>query len=302
VDFDFTAFKAAFESHRILKEQEHIELLLEEQYKDAYDILEDAYNARLFVGIVGPVGCGKTTLSRKFALDHDIGFSWLTFSDLIRPSTLIGSFDPTLVFKTGYSLEAFNPGPLTLAALHGQIFLANELNRGEEYVLNTLLDVMEEKRLYIPQLKTWLNVDENFFFIAAMNPSDMRGTRVLPQALKDRIRVWINLSYPGKETELKIIQKNCPGIDLDEEVLTKIVDLIAATRTGAEVTQPASIRSSIGFARLLSQRAERLGTAPDKTMIMTVARLVMKEAISLAPGVDMDRYFHKLFNSVLENK
>src|SRR6056297_3262148 len=191
MDFQ-TKFKKQFEEHRVDSEKdETIEILLEDQYKEAYDTLTDAYNTGLYVGLVGPVGCGKTALCRKFAQDQDIGFSWVTFSDLIRPATLIGTFDPTLVFKLGYSIDSFIPGPFTRAALEGSIFFGNEINRGEEYVLNTLLDALEEKRLYVPQLKTWVKVDREFFFIAAMNPQELRGTRVLPQAFKDRIGVWI---------------------------------------------------------------------------------------------------------------
>src|SRR6056297_3260496 len=186
-----TSFKKKFEAHRVKEEKEPIEILLEGQYKDAYETLQDAYNAGLYVGIVGPVGCGKTALCRKFSDDQEIGFSWVTFSDLIRPATLIGTFDPTLVFKMGYSVDSFIPGPFTRAALEGSIFFGNEINRGEEYVLNSLLDALEEKRLYIPQLKSWVKVDREFFFIAAMNPQELRGTRVLPQAFKDRIGVWI---------------------------------------------------------------------------------------------------------------
>ena len=143
----------------------------------------------------------------------------MTFSDLIRPSTLIGSFDPTLVFKIGYSPKSFVPGPFTLACLEGAVFLANEFNRGDEYVLNSLLDALEEKRLYIPQLRTWIKVHEDFFFIAAMNPVELKGTRSLPQAIKDRIKVWARLSYPARKTEEKIVRSKCPESELDRNSL-----------------------------------------------------------------------------------
>ncbi|MHA1795984.1 MAG: AAA family ATPase, partial [Promethearchaeota archaeon] len=260
-------------------------LILEGQYKQAYETLLDAYNAGLYAGIVGPVGSGKTALCRKFAEDHDRGFSWVTFSDLIRPSSLIGTFDPTLVFKLGYDIDSFIPGPFTLAAVEGRIFFANEVNRGEEYVLNALLDALEERRLYIPQLKTWIELDEKFYFIAAMNPSDLRGTRVLPEAFKDRIRVWITLEYPKKEVELKIIKVNCPELNLSESALETVLKIITATRTTLGITKPASIRTSIGFAKLLGERVRRLNREPNLKDFKEVASLILIQNLEFNPSI-----------------
>ncbi len=147
----------------------------------------------------------------------------------------------------------------------------------------------KKKRLYIPQLKTWLKVDDKFFFISAMNPSDLRGTRILPQALKDRIRVWINLTYPTAETELKIIKINCPEINLDDETLGKIVDITTTTRINPDVTQPASIRASISYAKMLAQRVTRMEQYPTDKMIYEVGKLILAQAISMAAGNGSNR-------------
>jgi len=288
-----------FDKTRVKDENVHIKLFIEDQYLEAYEAIEDAYNSKLYVGLIGPVGCGKTALCRKFAYDHDIGFSWVTFSDLIRPATLIGTFDPTLVFKFGYSIDSFSPGPFTIAALYGQIFFANEINRGDEFVLNALLDAMEEKKLYIPQLKTWLNVNDNFFFIAAMNPVELRGTRILPRAFKDRIRVWVTLSYPKKSVEMKILKLNCPEISFSEKIFKSIIDIVDYTRKSSEVARPASIRVSIGFAKLLAQRSHRLGKEPDAKMIFDVGKLVLPHAIEVKPGTDLDIFVDRVLSTIL---
>ena len=279
--------------------RQDINLVLEGQYKQAYDAMLDAYNAGLYVGLVGPVGAGKTALCRKFAYDLGLPFDWVTFSDLIRPSTLIGSFDPTLVFKYGFDDQAFSPGPFTISALSGGIFLGNELNRGDEYVLNTLLDALEERKLYIPQLRSWYNVHDNFYLIAAMNPSEMRGTRKLPSAIKDRIKVWIHLDYPSKSIEQRIVQANVTEYTLPSSLIEQTLEIVAQTRNDVAVETPASIRSSIAMARLTAETAKRLGEEPSKELLAKSATLILPDAIKVKPGRVPQQYVKDLCSRVL---
>src|SRR5580765_4033036 len=218
------------ESKQVTDLKSEQDIILEGQYKDAYDAMIDAYHANLYVGLIGPVGSGKTALCRRFAQDLGRPFDWVTFSDLVRPSNLIGSFDPTLVFKFGYDTKAFVPGPFTISALQGGVFLANEMNRGDEYVLNTLLDALEERKLYIPALRTWYQVDKQFYLIAAMNPNEQRGTRRLPGAIKDRIKVWVQLGYPKRAVEQKIVRSHCGEYELSPARVESILELVHSTR------------------------------------------------------------------------
>ncbi len=287
------------EQAKIEKMQPDMDIILDGQYQEAYNAMLDAHNAGLYVGMIGPVGSGKTSLCRKFA--HDLGkpFSWVTFSDLVRPSNLIGSFDPTLVFKYGFSPEAFVPGPFTISALQGGVFLANELNRGDEYVLNTLLDALEERTLYIPALRTWYKVSDEFYLIAAMNPAEHRGTRRLPSAIKDRIKVWYQLGYPNRSTEQKIVQTHCSEYELSDAQIELILEMIDHTRNDPAVETPASIRSSIGIARLAAERARRLNNALDNSMLSQAAGLVLMEAVKMKPGRNVEKYINSLVSKTL---
>ncbi|MFX1474720.1 MAG: AAA family ATPase [Promethearchaeota archaeon] len=294
-------FLERFESAVITKEKASAEkLVLEGQYEVAYEAIMDAYNAELYAGLIGPVGVGKTILCRKIAQDLKRGFYWVTFSDLIRPSTLIGSFDPTLVFKIGYSPKSFVPGPFTLACLEGAVFLANELNRGDEYVLNSLLDALEERQLYIPQLRSWIKVHKDFFFIAAMNPLEFKGTRDLPQAVKDRIKVWCRLGYPSRKIEEKIVRSQCPEAALPQNALDLILTLIEKCRSSHLVEKPPSIRTSIGIAKLLAARMHRQDIAePANELISEVACLILPDAIGVLPGHDASKVARDLCVEVL---
>ncbi len=137
----------------------------------------------LYVGLIGPVGSGKTALCRHFAKDMKRPFNWVTFSDLVRPSNLIGSFDPTLVFKFGYAVRVVCAGPIHHSQRYrAGVFLAKRTESWRRICTNSLLDALEERKLYIPALKSWYQVDPEFYLIAAMNPSELRGTRRLPSA------------------------------------------------------------------------------------------------------------------------
>jgi MoxR-like ATPase len=294
-----TDYTALLESKIVTNLHQEGDIILEGQYKEAYDAMMDAYHAGLYVGLIGPVGAGKTALCRKFAKDVGRPFDWVTFSDLVRPSNLIGSFDPTLVFKFGFSTQAFVPGPFTISALQGGVFLANEMNRGDEYVLNTLLDALEERKLYIPALRTWYSVDKDFYLIAAMNPSEQRGTRRLPGAVKDRVKVWVQLGYPKRSVEQKIVRSHSSEYDLPPARIEAILELIHSTREEPAVEQPASIRSSIGIARLAAERAKRLGVPVDNTVLAQSARLILTEALKMKPGRSVDSYLDNLLTRVL---
>ena len=290
---------ALLEAAKVTDLTESTNLILEGQYLEAYEAMLDAHNAGLYVGLIGPVGAGKTALCRKFAEDLGKPFDWVTFSDLVRPSNLIGSFDPTLVFKYGFAPEAFSPGPFTISALEGGVFLANELNRGDEYVLNTLLDALEERKLYVPALRSWYQVSDEFYLIAAMNPVENRGTRRLPSAIQDRIKVWVELGYPRKATELKIVRAKCGEYDLPAAQLELVLKLVAATREDPIVERPASIRTTIGIARLAAERAKRQGTPIDSRVLAQAASLILPQSLRMKPGRKLGKYLESLLTRVL---
>jgi len=290
-----SSFLLLLKQKKIREEKtEKIKIVLEGQYKTAYEILMDAYNAGLHACLVGPPGVGKTLLVRKFAQDLGKPFYWVTFTEIVRSSTLIGAFDPVLVFQKGFSEEAFIPGPFLLACLKGGIFFANEINRADEFTLNVMLDALEERRLYIPQLRTWIKVDDGFYMVAAMNPYEMKGTRKLSEAIRDRIRVWIHLDYPSPELEKRIVLANCPEYKIPYQILECIIEIISKLRTHPDIEKPPSIRASIALARFVGERAKRKGEVTFEDVIDGV-KYVILDTIDVRAGTDAK----SVVNSVL---
>ncbi len=282
------------------KKETGIDLVIEGQYKEIYDQMVDAYHAKLTCGLVGPVGCGKTALSRYFAQELKQEFYWVTFSDALRPAHLLGSFDPVLAFQEGIRKEAFSFGPLSQAALEGGVFLANEVNRGDDFLLNIFLDPLEERRLYIPALKTWIRVHENFYFIATMNPVESRGTRKIPEAFKSRIAVWLELTYPPPSLERQILSHNIRDLKfpIDENDKAALVNIIQDLRQNADIEVPPSLRSCISIARLAITKAHRLGKSEvTRDILKECAKIVLKESVEFAvPSFDRDTFLSQVIN------
>jgi len=190
--------------------------------------------------------------------------------------------------------------------LEGGTFLANEINRATEYAQNTLLEPLEEASISIPHLGR-IKADKDFFFICAMNPEELSGTHRLSEALKDRIKVWIKLTYPDKATELDIIRINLPEhFSIEESDLELIYSIIDETRKNKiDIETPASIRAGIAIAKLLARRKllEKQGIIKENISIYEylsdITRHVLLGSIKPKPGIRVENIIENIIHKTL---
>jgi MoxR-like ATPase len=139
-------------------------------------------------------GMGKTLLSHTLAQVLGLEFNRIQFTSDLLPSDVIG----VSIFDKNTSTFRFMPGPV-----FSQVLLADEINRATPKSQSALLEVMEEQTVTVDSETHPL--PKPFFVIATQNPATQTGTYPLPESQMDRFLMRIELGYPDKETERKLL-------------------------------------------------------------------------------------------------
>jgi len=177
-----------------------------------------------------------------------------------------------MLLAKGPSEEALVPGPMFRAMKDGMICRVEELTRIPSEVQDTLITMLSEKTLPIPELASEVQGTQGFNVIATANSRD-RGVNELSSALQRRFNTVI-LPLPST---------------LDEEVeivRTRVASMSKALALPAEPPALDQIRRVVTIFRELRSGATEDGKAkvksPSGTLSTAEAISVMTNGLSLA--------------------
>lgn len=172
----------------------------------------------------------------------------------------------------GPSLEAIVPSPLMQSMRHGKITRIEELTRIPADVQDTLITVLSEKILPIPELGEEIQATQGFNVIATANNRD-KGVNDLSSALKRRFNTVILPLPDDAESEVKIVQE-------------RVQSLKTALELPAEAPALAEIRRVVTIFRELRNGITEDGQtklkSPSGTLSTAEAISVVNSGLSLA--------------------
>ena len=206
---------------------------------------------RLLVGLLanghilveGVPGLAKTLSIKTLSQAINTKFMRIQFTPDLLPADLIG----TLVYNPKEGTFTTKKGPI-----FANIILADEINRAPAKVQSALLEAMQERQVTIGE--NTFKLGEPFLVMATQNPIEQEGTYPLPEAQIDRFMLKINITYPNKEEEHKILKemsftdkeikvnpviqpddivrarKVVNEVYMDEKIEKYIIDIVFATR------------------------------------------------------------------------
>ena len=159
-----------------------------------------------------------------------------------------------LLLAKGPSREALVKTPLTRAMEEGTLVRFEELTRMGSDLQDTLITVLSEKTLPIPELDTAIEARRGFNVIATANNRD-KGVNDLSSALKRRFNVVVLPSPATLEEETGIVLKrvreigtnlSLPPIRPADQELVRIVTLFRELREGKTLNGKTKLKTSTG--------------------------------------------------------
>ena len=214
-------------------------------------------------------GVGKTSLAVAFGKALGMNYNRIQFTPDVLPSDIVGFS----VFNKEKDSFTYMPGVINSTNL----LLADEINRTSSRTQAALLEAMEEKQVTVDGITHPL--EDPFIVIATQNQVGAAGTQVLPHAQMDRFLVKLDIGYPDRENEMRIIQGRQTAdpyaavhqvvdiglvkvmqaatlaVTIKEPLVGYITDLVSATRSDRSVELGISPRGSIAVSHMAKASA-----------------------------------------------
>jgi MoxR-like ATPase len=254
--------------------------------------------------LIGVPGLAKTKLVETLGIVFGLDARRVQFTPDLMPSDILGS---EVMEEASDRSRAFRfiKGPI-----FAQLLMADEINRASPRTQSALLQAMQENHVTIAGVRH--DLPRPFHVLATQNPLEQEGAYPLPEAQLDRFLMQIDVAYPDRVAERRILiettgeteakakpamtaedlmeaQRLARRVPVGESVVEAILDLVRAARPGegdAETTKSVSWGPGPRAAQalMLATRARALvdgRLSPSKDDIIALAEPVLKHRMAL---------------------
>jgi MoxR-like ATPase len=199
--------------------------------------------------LVGVPGLAKTRLVETLGTVLGLDSRRVQFTPDLMPSDILGSevLDETADGKRHFR---FIRGPV-----FAQLLMADEINRASPRTQSALLQAMQEHHVTVAGERH--DLPAPFHVLATQNPIEQEGTYPLPEAQLDRFLLQIDVGYPDRDAERRVLIETTSGesakpqaaltadavmaaqrlvrrLPVSERVVEAILDLVRSARPGED--------------------------------------------------------------------
>ncbi len=255
--------------------------------------------------LVGVPGLAKTKLVDTLGTVLGLDARRVQFTPDLMPADILGSeiLEESIDHKRSFK---FMKGPI-----FAQLLMADEINRASPRTQSALLQAMQEYHVSVAGER--YDLPAPFHVLATQNPLEQEGTYPLPEAQLDRFLMQIDVDYPDRAAERRILiettgdsqakakaamtaedlqatQRLVRRLPVGEAIVEAILDIVRSARPGEG--SDAAITKGIAWgpgpraaqALMLASRARALVSgrlSPSMDDVVTLALPVLKHRMAL---------------------
>jgi len=254
--------------------------------------------------LVGVPGLAKTKLVDTMGTVLGLDARRVQFTPDLMPPDILGS-EVLEESPGGKRSFRFIAGPI-----FAQLLMADEINRASPRTQSALLQAMQEQHVTVAGMR--YDLPKPFHVLATQNPLEQEGTYPLPEAQLDRFLMEIDVDYPDREAERRILfdttgaeenkakpamtaeelmaaQRLVRRLPVGESVVNAILALVRSARPGEEggelgklIAWGPSPRASQALMLAVRARALIEGRyAPSVDDVVALAEPVLKHRMAL---------------------
>jgi MoxR-like ATPase len=172
--------------------------------------------------LLGVPGLAKTKLVDTMGTVLGLDARRIQFTPDLMPSDILGT-EVLEESQTGKRNFRFISGPV-----FAQLLMADEINRASPRTQSALLQAMQEQHVTVAGTRH--DLPKPFHVLATQNPLEQEGTYPLPEAQLDRFLMQIDVGYPDRDAERKILFDTTGAEESRPKPAMTAEDLMAAQR------------------------------------------------------------------------
>jgi MoxR-like ATPase len=172
--------------------------------------------------LLGVPGLAKTKLVETMGTVLGLDAKRIQFTPDLMPSDILGT-EVLEESQTGKRSFRFLSGPV-----FAQLLMADEINRASPRTQSALLQAMQEQHVTVAGTRH--DLPRPFHVLATQNPLEQEGTYPLPEAQLDRFLMEIDVDYPDRAAERKILFETTGAEETKPKAAMSAEDLMAAQR------------------------------------------------------------------------
>ena len=253
--------------------------------------------------LVGLPGLAKTKLVDALGTVLGLDSRRVQFTPDLMPADILGS-EVLEEGENGRRAFRFVRGPI-----FAQLLMADEINRASPRTQSALLQAMQE--LHVTVAGERHDLPRPFHVLATQNPIEQEGTYPLPEAQLDRFLMQIDVLYPDRASEKRVliettgereavlrpamtaeelmgVQRLVRRLPVGDRIVEAILDLVRSARPGEDAAVSRLVAWGPGpraaQALMLASRARALiqgRLSPSLDDVAALALPVLKHRMSL---------------------